>query len=459
MARGEYDLNLDASADDPLGALGRGLQALARGLARQRRELENLGRITEQLNAGIVLEDILEQVYFTFREVIPYNRIGFSLLVEEDGQTLVRARWAKTDQPEIMLGVGYEAPLEGSSLHHIAVTGEPRILNDLEAYYREHPTSEATRLILQEGVRSSLTCPLIANGVCIGFMFFSSVHPNTYQQGHVHIFRQIAGELALIVEKGHLVNRLLQEHAAVEEQNQQLQELNEMKNRFLGMAAHDMRNPLSVVLSASEYLLDESSGPLNEDQHHLASIINLCSKRMITLLNDLLDVHKIETGRLELTLDDVALEPLLHDAISMHTALAARKAITVVSGKTEPLVVHADANRIGQVIDNLIDNAVKYSPPGSTVTVSADHHDGHARVAVRDQGPGIPPEEHPRLFQDFSRLSTRPTGGEASTGLGLAICRRIVEAHKGEIGVISTPGQGSIFWFTLPLAKTGNNAA
>ncbi|MCZ7544136.1 MAG: GAF domain-containing protein [Anaerolineae bacterium] len=261
MIGGVFDLDLGPHADDALGDLGRGLEALAGVLAARSRELESLSFITEQLNAGLVLDDTLEQVFYTFRNVIPYNRIGFSLLVEEDGETMVRARWAKTDQPDVALEVGYQAPLAGSSLQHIVDTGEPRILNDLEAYIQEHPDSESTRLMLREGIRSSLTCPLIANGVCIGFMFFSSTEPNAYHQAHVRIFKQIAGELSLIVEKGRLVDRLLAKNAAIEAQNRQLHELNEMKNRFLGMAAHDLRNPLAVALSASQYLLEAGDAP------------------------------------------------------------------------------------------------------------------------------------------------------------------------------------------------------
>ncbi|GAB4459479.1 MAG: hypothetical protein Kow00120_27600 [Anaerolineae bacterium] len=452
MIGGVFDLDLGPHADDALGELGRGLEALAGVLAARSRELESLSFITEQLNAGLVLDDTLEQVYYTFRNVIPYNRIGFSLLVEEEGETLVRARWAKTDQPDVALEVGYQAPLAGSSLQHIVDTGEPRILNNLEAYLQEHPNSESTRLMLREGIRSSLTCPLIANGVCIGFMFFSSIEPNTYHQAHVRIFKQIAGELSLIVEKGRLVDRLLAKNAATEAQNRQLHELNEMKNRFLGMAAHDLRNPLAVALSASQYLLEAGDAPLTDDQRDLAGIIERSTRRMLTLLTDLLDVYRIETGHLELALVEVELEPLLEHAIAMHRLLASNKAITIDGSHIEPLSARADADRISQVIDNLISNAVKYSPAGSTVTVTAQRRGDRACVSVKDQGPGIPQDERRRLFKEFGRLSTRTTGGETSTGLGLAISKRIIEAHSGEIGITNRSGKGSTFWFTLPLA-------
>lgn len=452
MARGEFDLDWGALGDDPLGKLGQSLRTLAESLARQQRELENLERITEQINAGVVLEDVLEQVFLTFREVIPYNRIGLSLLVEEDGQTMVRARWARTDQPNVTLPVGYQAPLAGSSLQHIVDTGEPRIINDLEAYYRAKPGSESTALILQEGIRASLTCPLIAEGVPVGFIFFSSIYPNTYQPDHIRLFKQIAGQLAVIVEKSNLIDRVLEKHAAIEEQNRLLQSLNDMKNHFLGMAAHDLRNPLTIVMSGSEYLLDEFNGPLTDDQRRMVRLIHASSRRMYALLQDLLDVYRIESGNLELALEDVELASVLNKAVSVHNVLAASKAITVTRGACPPLIVRADAERLDQVLDNLLSNAVKFSPHGSTVTVSADRFNGHARISVHDQGPGIPPDERDRLFTDFGKLSVRPTAGEASTGLGLAICRRIIEAHGGKIGVESEPGEGATFWFTLPLA-------
>ena len=199
LKRGEYDLAVPVGPDE-IGRLGEALCDLASALGNRNREAQKLDQITARINAGLLLDDILENVYHDFRGVIPYNRIGFSL-IENDGQT-VRARWAKSDQPEIKLMKGYAAPLEDSSLQTILTTGRPRILNDLAEYLEQKPDSKSTRLIVAEGIRSSLTCPLIADGVPVGFIFFSSIQPNTYADAHVETFSRIAGQLSVIVEKG-----------------------------------------------------------------------------------------------------------------------------------------------------------------------------------------------------------------------------------------------------------------
>jgi GAF domain-containing protein len=254
---GEYDLAVPVGSDE-IGRLGEALCDLARALESRNREAQKLDQITARINAGLLLDDILENVYHDFRGIIPYNRIGFSL-IENDGQ-VVRARWAKSDQPEVKLTTGYVAPLEGSSLQTILKTGRPRILNDLAEYLEQKPDSESTRLIVAEGIRSSLTCPLIADGVPVGFMFFSSIQPNAFNEAHVETFSRIASQLSVIVEKGRLVSELSERKAAIERQNKELRRLNDLKNTFLGIAAHDLRNPIGAIQTSIDLLVDPAFG-------------------------------------------------------------------------------------------------------------------------------------------------------------------------------------------------------
>ncbi len=448
IRQGDYNVEVPVTPDDDLGLLGQALQELAQTLERHYRSLRKLDQITTHINAGLLLDEILEIVYRDFREIIPYNRIGFSLMTD-DGQA-VRARWAKTDQPELKLTVGYEQPLAGSSLEQILKTGCPRIINDLEAYLAQKPTSESTRLIMEEGIRASLTCPLIANGVPVGFMFFSSTAPNTYADVHVDSFMRIAQQLSVIVGKGRLVSELAEQKAAIEQQNQELRRLSEQKNALLGMAAHDLRNPISYIQMTTDFLLDPAIGLSDEDRRNILADLRHQAEHMSGLLNDLLDVTQIESGKLELNPQPVALDVFLQEAVRRQNRLSALKGTTVEFEAAPAGLAQADPVRLRQVIDNLLSNAVKYSPAGSTVRVILARLDGTWRVDVADEGAGITAEDRSRLFTAFARLSARPTGGESSTGLGLAITRRIVEAHGGQIGVASEPGRGATFWFTLP---------
>jgi hypothetical protein len=346
----------------------------------------------------------------------------------------------RSDAPTIKIGANYSGRMAGSSLQHIIETRQPRILNDLEAYLQEHPNSKSTRLILEEGMRSSLTCPLVAMGKPIGFMFFSSTKPNTYQDAHVELFLQIAGQLAVIVEKSRLY--------------QQLVELNQLKSKFLGIAAHDLRSPIAIVESYVQLFLGDYLGEVPDAQRDILQRMDKSCQTMLSLIDDLLDVTAIEAGRLELETREVDLAAFLQECHATHAMLAKAKSIELALDLEPDLPgVVMDPDRINQVLNNLITNAIKYSFPNTVITLRARAMGCEAAIAVQDQGQGIPESELPKMFTDFGRTSVRPTGGEKSIGLGLAIVKRMVEAHGGRICVESQVGVGSTFTFTLPLSK------
>lgn len=436
---------------DEIARIGVAIQELTRSLEQRYHEMQRVMQITANVNSGLYLDEILEAVYRDFKAIIPYDRIGFSL-IEEDGKS-VRSRWAKASYDSLHLNQGYSAPLGGSSLELILRSGQPRIINDLEAYARKRPASQQTRLMLEEGIRSSLTCPLIANGTPVGFLFFSSRQPNTYIDIHVETFLQIAGQLSIMVEKGRLVAELAAQKAELEAKNAELSRLNELKNRFLGMAAHDLRNPLSTIQIAMQILLDARYVLEPEERNEILGDVERQSRYMLDLLNDLLDVTHIESGKLTLNPTPIEINAFLQDVVQRHHRLAESKGSSVQLEFASDGAALGDPMRLRQVLDNLISNAVKYSPPGSTTRVRAERNDGRWLLEVQDQGPGLSEVDQQRLFQDFARLTARPTGGEKSTGLGLAITRRMVEAHGGQIGVRSTLGEGATFWFTLPAVE------
>lgn len=250
----------------------------------------------------------------------------------------------------------------------------------------------------------------------------------------------------------HLQNRLLSEQQ--KDLVSQLTRANSAKNRILGMAAHDLRNPLASIRGLAEFLQDGSVGPLTAEQLELVTHIHDASQSMLSLVNELLDISVIEAGELKLQREHGSLRALVESSIALNNIQAARKGTRLVlAAGAEDVLIEADQQKLRQVADNLLSNAVKFSPPGSTVTAIIERTAQTFSLAVRDQGPGIPAGEHDRLFQDFGRTSVQPTGGEKSTGLGLAICRKIVEAHRGTIAAINLPAGGAEFRVTLPLAS------
>jgi signal transduction histidine kinase len=253
------------------------------------------------------------------------------------------------------------------------------------------------------------------------------------------------------------LTRLNNELAAVQRElakkNAELARLNEQKNRFLGLAAHDLRNPLEVINVYSRFLLDEAAERLEAEQLDFVRTIMRSSNFMLALVNDLLDVSKIEAGRLELELSAVDLHELVARNVELNRRLAERKEITILFKPLRDLPrLRLDESKIEQVLNNLVGNAVKFSPRGSTVEVGLGREgaDGPVLLYVRDEGPGVPAGELGKLFEPFTRSSARGSEGEKGTGLGLAIVKRIVEGHGGRITVESEPGAGATFAVSLP---------
>jgi len=234
------------------------------------------------------------------------------------------------------------------------------------------------------------------------------------------------------------------------EKQRELAGTNEMKNKFIGIVAHDLRNPVISIRGFSELLLKDAKN-LNEEQADFLNIIHSTSRNMLAMINDLLDISHIESG-LQLSLTKGSLNALILDRIQMNRLQADKKHITIHKKLSAIPDVSFDAQRMGQALDNLISNAVKFSPIGANVYVTLDQIKDMVRFSVTDEGPGIPREEQHLLFSEFHRLSIRPTAGETSTGLGLAITKKIIEAHNGTVEVETREGMGSTFRLLLPAA-------
>lgn len=253
-----------------------------------------------------------------------------------------------------------------------------------------------------------------------------------------------------------LNNELVNLQRELSKKNAMLEQLNREKNQVLGIAAHDLRGPLSIILTYSDFLLAEAAPALDEEHVEFISRIRSSSEFLLGLVEDLLDISAIEAGKLRLELQSVDLVSVVERNVALNKVLASKKQIELrFSREGQPLPVMADASKLEQVLSNLITNAVKFSPPQRLIDLKVVEDEGRAVISVQDQGPGIPANELDRLFKPFSRTSVRSPTGEKSTGLGLAIARKIVEGHQGSIWVNSEVGVGSTFYFSLPLAAQG----
>jgi signal transduction histidine kinase len=248
-----------------------------------------------------------------------------------------------------------------------------------------------------------------------------------------------------------LEERVRERTAELEAANRELMALNRQKDEFLGIAAHDLRSPLASIMGLMGMMIESPQIREDADLHEMFRMAQGMGEQMIDLLNNYLDVTKIARGKLRIRPEPVAVEAFVREVIRLNRLQAEKRAIRLTERLEAgmPAAVF-DPGSLRQVLNNLVGNALKFSEPGSTLTLTAGRKGDLLEMAVCDQGPGIPAGEVDRLFELFAT-----SGGAKGHGLGLAICKKIVEAHGGGIGVESEVGRGSRFYFTIPTGGPG----
>ncbi|RQV99368.1 hypothetical protein EH221_00250 [bacterium] len=246
----------------------------------------------------------------------------------------------------------------------------------------------------------------------------------------------------------HELNNLTRE---LHKKNAELKRLNDLKNQFLGMAAHDLRKPTGIILNYSEFLLEDFHGTINEESGQFLIRIRDLSQHMRQLINDFLDVSMIEAGKFDLALQQSDLISLVRQTFDMNTMLARKKQIHIaMENETDSLLLMMDSSKMEQALNNLIQNAIEHSHEKGEIIVSTRSDADQIQISIRDHGVGMSPDKLKKLFHPFSGAVSRKTGGEKSTGLGLVISKKIIEAHQGIIQVESKIGEGSLVTVILP---------
>ncbi len=231
----------------------------------------------------------------------------------------------------------------------------------------------------------------------------------------------------------------------------ELESASRHKSEFLANMSHELRTPLNAIIGFSEVLREEMYGGLNDTQRQYVEDVQEAGQHLLSLINDILDLSKVEAGRMELALAEVSVVDTLERGLTMHQARATRNEISLnLDIEPDVGVVTADERKIRQVVFNLVSNAVKFTPSGGRVDVSARRHDGVVEIAVADTGVGIAPADQDRIFEEFQQARGPADGAHEGTGLGLTLSRRFVELHGGRLWVQSEPGAGTTFRFTLP---------
>jgi signal transduction histidine kinase len=295
-----------------------------------------------------------------------------------------------------------------------------------------------------ERFRTILGVPIFRAGEIVGVIALrrNAVRPFTEEQ--IQLVESFADQAAIAIENVRLFNEIQQKSG-------QLEVASRHKSEFLANMSHELRTPLNAIIGFSEVLLERMFGELNEKQAEYLKDVLSSGRHLLTLINDILDLSKIEAGRMELDRTTFSLRDALENGVTMVRERAGRHQIAVAVELGAGLEkVSGDERKVKQVIYNLLSNAVKFTPDGGRVDVTAGRENGVATVTIRDTGIGIAPEDQERIFEEFSQVGRDPERSREGTGLGLTLSKRFVELHGGTIRVESAPGQGSAFTFTLP---------
>jgi len=419
------------------------LQSKTQDLMRSVGQLTALGEVGRAVSSTLDLETVLSTIV---SRAIQLSGTDGGSVYEYDEATEEFSLRASRDLPEAYVEqVRDTRPRKGEgAVGRVAQTREPvqiADISDATAY-----ESRVRHILLQIGLRALLAVPLIAEGRLVGALIVMRKRTGTFAEEEVALLQTFATQSALAIQNARLF-------LEIEEKSRQLEVASQHKSEFLANMSHELRTPLNAIIGFSEVLSERMFGELNEKQEEYLKDIYASGTHLLSLINDILDLSKIEAGRMELELSDFHLPQAIENALTLVRGRAGRRGIALAHTMDERLgEIRGDERKIKQVLLNLLSNAVKFTPEGGRIEVAAVSKDGLAEVSVSDTGVGIAPEDQERVFEEFRQVGTAEKKAEG-TGLGLTLCRKFVELHGGRIRVTSQVGAGSTFTFTIPVRR------
>jgi signal transduction histidine kinase len=422
------------------------LQARTRELTRSVDQLTALGEVGRAVSSTLDLETVLTTIVSRANQL---SGTDAGAIYEYDEQAEEFHLRATQNLPEDFLEIARPMALrkgEGGT-GRLAETREPVQIPDIAEEHAYH--SRLRDVLLRLGFRALLAVPLLREDHIIGGLVVNRKAPGEFSTETIDLLNTFATQSALAIQNA----RLFRE---IEDKSAQIEVANQHKSEFLANMSHELRTPLNAVIGFSEVLLERMFGELNPKQEEYLQDIFSSGRHLLSLINDILDLSKIEAGRMELDLTTFDLPVALDNALTLVRERATRHGIALHLVADDRLgAVVGDERKIKQVVLNLLSNAVKFTPEGGRVTVRALPAGDAVEVSVSDTGIGIAPEDQAAIFEEFRQVGTDYARKREGTGLGLTLARKFVELHGGTIRVASETGKGSTFSFTLPVRRHG----
>jgi signal transduction histidine kinase len=337
----------------------------------------------------------------------------------------LRNRHIDPSEPQIAAAVARQEPIQVADL-------------------RDEPASALNEIILRAGYRALLVAPLLRGRQIVGMLVVRRKTPGLFAAGTVDLIKTFAAQSVLAIQNARLFHE-------IEDKGRQLEVASRHKSQFLANMSHELRTPLNAILGYTELILDSIYGETPDKMRAVLDRVQKNGKHLLGLINDVLDLSKIEAGQLVLSLNDYSIKDVVHGVYSAIEPLASEKKLAFkVDVPRDVPSGRGDDRRLTQVLLNLVGNAIKFTESGE-VAIKASALNGSYTVSVSDTGPGISEDDQAKIFEEFQQVDNSATKSKGGTGLGLSIARRIIEMHGGRLWVESSPGHGSTFSFTVPI--------
>ena len=400
-------------------------------------EQQVLDFINQKIAAGTSLEETLSFLYENTGRIMSVDRVSVSFF--EEGGSRMTLYHAVAGYSPLYLDNGYTADTRGSSLEKVFDSKMPRIINDLDAHYRNRAQSESTALLLKEGILSSMTCPLKVEGRPVGLLFFSSKKRNAYSDRDIALHLAIAERLGQAVEKVWRIREL----------SQSINSYMEM----LGFVSHELKSPLDSLITLGQTLTAGYLGEMDEKQLDYVERMIKKAQYLRDMTAQYLTLSRFESSSMQIKIETVDFEKdILAESLDIIRPQLAEKKMKIETDITPGLQdINCDPGLIKIVMNNLLSNAVKYGNAEGTVSLKAGIKGPMLAVSVRNSGPGFPESQKVRLFKKFSRIESPELMQRKGTGVGLYTSWKIIQLHRGGIRADSEEGNWAEFTFEIPV--------